>query len=164
MKMTAKRVFILFLFMGLMFAGACSSVGRYGKLNVEPRTGGGVTLEKLVQNWKDYDVHYAGVSLDQAAALLFDPKSDGRRVEPHEWWSKVEDQETLKEIVAWMNLNQPYEKPTLYQVLGPDGRLFGYLYTMRTGGWIEARDENTLWIEDMSLRPDYSGGDVLAPQ
>jgi len=141
--------------MGLIFTGACSSVGGYGKLSVQPFTKDGITLDKLVENWKDYDIHYAGVSLDQAAAVLFDPKSDGTKVVPHEWWIKVQDQETLKEIVAWMALNQKYDPAVLWQVLSHDDRLFGYVYTMRANAWIESIDENTLWIEDMTRRGSF---------
>jgi hypothetical protein len=39
-----------------------------------------MTIDTLVNNRKDYDVTWSGLSVGEPTALMFDPKGDGRRL------------------------------------------------------------------------------------
>ena len=39
-------------------------------------------------------------------------------------------------------------------IVDPDNRIYGYLYSVATSTNIKVIDEYTLWIDDMTLRPE----------
>ena len=57
-----------------------------------------VTISDLAENWKNYDVYYAG-SQGRPIAILFDPKNDGVKLVGDQW-TKVDDEGTLSSVVA----------------------------------------------------------------
>ena len=57
-----------------------------------------ISISDLAENWKDYDVYYAGSS-GRPIGLLFDPKNDGVKLVGDQW-TKVEDEGTLSSVVA----------------------------------------------------------------
>jgi hypothetical protein len=57
-----------------------------------------VTISDLAENWKNYDVYYAG-SPGRPIGILFDPKNDGVKLVGDQW-TKVEDEGTLSSVVA----------------------------------------------------------------
>jgi hypothetical protein len=113
-----------------------------------------MTIDQLVKNWKDYHVSYAGVRVSLPNAILFDPRSDGKTITLQKYWEPVEDEETLKDLMSWIQLFKFGGPPALYAVTSPDNRVFGYLYCLDNDANIKVIDNNTLWLDDMTLRPE----------
>jgi hypothetical protein len=88
-----------------------------------------MTLEQLVEDWKDYDIYYSGVGEGHIYGVMFDPKDDDRKLVSHEWWAPVETQEDLSLIIRLINII-PME-PQLWKMLSPDNQLHGFIYTLR---------------------------------
>ena len=122
----------------LVAAYGCASYGL-----VRP-AGNEMTIDTLVNNWKDYDVTWTGLSVGEPTALMFDPKGDGRRL-AGDLWHRVESKESLLAFVSSLQANQIYY-PVVWRVLGPDGQCYGYLYS----GWNRAVakpiDRTTVWV------------------
>lgn len=137
------------IFLASLFG--CVETGNYGRLTM---AGSNVTIEQLQKNWSNYRVSYAGVNAGLVNAILFDPKKDGREITLQKYWVSVNSADELSELIRWIHVwkSQP---PSLYEVLGPGGRIFGYLYMLPSTPLIKVIDENTLWIDDLSER---SGG------
>lgn len=145
-----KFTISVFALVGLLvFSWAGCAPGGYGKLGI---AGPEMTIGALVKNWKDYHVSYAGVRVSLPNAILFDPKNDNKTITLHKYWAPVEDQETLGDLLSWINLFKWSGPPRLYTIIGPDNRIFGYLYALYNDAIIEIIDENTIWIDDMTLR------------
>jgi hypothetical protein len=138
-----------------IFLSACSN---YGKLRLQPSSGTKVTTEDLVRNWKDYDVYYSGIATHRPSAVLFDPKGDSKTMTVHPWWVKVANERMLMEIMDWMTFDKHFD-PVVWRVLGPNNDFYAYLYTAWNHALIRVVDENTLWINEMSLPRDYPGGE-----
>ena len=71
-------IFIIAILIFLM-----SGCAEYGKLRVESqdvynantRYSEKMTIQKLLKNWQDYDIYYAGYKASQATGIMFDPKN-----------------------------------------------------------------------------------------
>jgi hypothetical protein len=57
-----------------------------------------MTISDLAENWKNYDVYYAG-SPGRPIGVLFDPKNDGFKLVGDQW-TKVDDEGTLSSVIA----------------------------------------------------------------
>lgn len=150
-KNTRFTVFFMILVLFPFIGCACSS---YGKLHLEFNGKDRLSIARLAERWQDYEIHYAGVSVHRPSAILFDPKGDDRALEVHRWWIRVDRKETLLELVKWLRFNPNYE-PAVRSVLSPDDRLFGYMYTAWYHARILVKDEKTLWVDDLSIPPEY---------
>lgn len=90
--------------------------------------GSGTTIYRLAENWTEYDIHYSGGSSASVQGILFDPKNDDKRLVPDgDAWTKVEDQETMNQLLNW-NASVFDRKGRLMQIVHPNGQFFGYLY------------------------------------
>ena len=140
--------FIVAIFPAFLFG--CVESGKYGRLTM---AGSAMTIEQLQRHWKDYHVSYAGVDVTLPNAILFDPKNDGREITLQKYWVSVTNAEKLSEVMRWIQVwkSQP---PSLYEVKGPGGQVFGYLYMLPSSPVIKVVDDKTLWIGDLSLRND----------
>ncbi len=123
--MIATGMVLVFLIAG----GVSEGQGRGGVVAQSPR-GERVTLEKLTEDFAKYDVYYAGVKPSRAVSVLFCPKDGDTTIKPDRWWEKVRDQASLSNIVSWMHANTAHTtRPTVQFVMGPNSRLFGYVYS-----------------------------------
>lgn len=159
MKKRGKRsgTLLLAAVVALSFSG-CG----YGGLRLQPRGKDKATPEGLARDWKGYDIHFAGIAIEKPSALIFDPEGDGKRLEVHPWWTRVEDQQTLLEVIKWMDSRRDFD-PVVWRILGPNGDFYGYMYTAWTHARVKVIDENTLWVDQLALPPDYApGGDELS--
>jgi hypothetical protein len=141
---------VINMFLILLISGC---VG-YGKIRLQPRDAEKMTIQKLMENWPDYNVYYSGVSIDLAGAIMFDPKDDERELVGHKWWDQVKDPEKLSEIIFWINTYYSNFYPRVWRILGPDDQFYGYMYTGRHHVLIKVLDERTLWVDEMVLPPD----------
>jgi len=112
-------------------AGCGGELRNLGRIVAQPLGGEKVTIEKLTEDFAKYDVYYSGVKPTVAETVLFCPKEGDTKISPDKWWINVKDQAELKNIVKWMNTITYYHKtlPTVQLVLGPNSRLFGYVYS-----------------------------------
>ena len=150
----SKRVYMALIgvIIMLLFSGCASMLAGYGKLWPQPMRGEGVAVEQLVENWEDYVIHYAGLNVGNPAGIMFDPKDDGRTL-TGEKWVKVEDKETLLELIGWMkSYTELY--PQIWRILGPNNEFFGYLfypsYRMYADTVVfKAIDDKTMYVYDV---------------
>jgi hypothetical protein len=133
---------------------ACAEMGSYGKLNPVYSRTDGISLQTLMERWQDFDVYYAGLSTENPSAVMFDPKGDNKQIVSDKWML-LEDNERISEAVHWLTNNVKFP-PVLYKMVGPDDRLYGYMYTAWNHVYMKMVDENTLWVHDLPLPPiDY---------
>ena len=143
-----RRIYCLLI---LMFLAAsifgCMASGKYGRLTL---AGSDMTIEQLMTQWKEYHIFYAGVSVSQPNAILFDPRGDDRVITLHEYWAPVKNRSELSEIMGWMG--PVGSRAALYKIMGPGEQVFGYIYMSNMSPLIRVVDEKTLWIGNMTVR------------
>lgn len=140
-----------------LFSG-CGGLENYGTLRVASGSWG-TTLQALIDNWQDYEIYYAGLSRKSPSAIMFDDKSDGKRLISDKW-IPVTEKAVVITIIDWLNADTRYP-PTLWKILGPKGNFFGYMYTSAMQQVVTKQiDDKTLWVEDIPLPPIDYGGDA----
>ena len=148
--METKRV--VPLVMGVLFAFSVLGCASYGNLSyIEPGPGEKVTLSSLVDRSQDYNV-YVG-TLD--SALMFAFKDRKRHIAPASYWDTVEGKKELEKIATEIS-SQPsvgIYYPRLWKILGPDGHLYGYMYTAWDHVDMSKVNKNTLFVDDMRPPP-----------
>jgi len=128
----------------------------YGKLVIESKNETEVTIEKLIKNSDDYDIHSFGYGKKFVSGIIFDPKKDNKKLLPGEMWEEINEQITISDIVKRIKLSDfPSFIPTLYKIVGPDGVFYGYLFT----GWfhivLKKIDDDTLSVYGLDDPPEY---------
>ena len=73
----------IFGLIALFVIYGCSLFKSYGKIRVLSRHEEKVSLQELEINYQDYTIYYAGLSVDTAVAIMFDPRF-WKIVEPDE--------------------------------------------------------------------------------
>jgi hypothetical protein len=138
----------------LMFILAgCATSGNWGKLRAEYRHGD-MTIQKLVDNWQDYKILYAGLSVKSPAAIMFDPKEDDKIVLGDKWM-EVKTKKDVSDIVMWLRAETGFPS-ALYRILGPNDELFGYVYTGQFENiHIKVDDAKTLRLMELMLPPGF---------
>ena len=132
----------------------CSTMKGYGKLGFVGTTEPKMTLDQLVDNWKDYDIYYSGINKDYVYGIMFDPKNDTRKLVGHKWWEPVETLEQLRQSILWMNIFKSFRyEPILWKILSPDNQLHGFIYTARYPMIIKVIDNRTLWVDELTFPP-----------
>lgn len=149
-----KKMGRAMIMMGLAAVAALaftSCVGT-GKLWIGSSYGENRTIKQLVENFSDYHVHYASETSAKTTAILFDPKDDDKKIVLHEFWTAVEDPETLDRALGF--LVGDVSSPNMYKVIGPDKQLYGYMYSLSSRVLIKKIDDHTLWVDDLSMIPE----------
>ena len=128
-KMKKFRLLSVFL-IALLISSCASRSNNYGKLRILPKSQNEVTIQDLIDKWDDYNIYsfdlYDGFNVRATLGVMFDPKDNDTTL-VGDRWKKVRDQKTLIEMTKWIYPNTQYE-PWLSEILGPDGRFYGYLY------------------------------------
>ena len=135
-----------------------SGCANYGKLRVESRNvniastnsstkySEKMTIQKLVNNWQDYDIYYSGYRQDRATGIMFDPKKDDLRL-LGDWWAKIESKESLDFVLKWINFPRDfYEIIPLYSMIGPGEKVYGYMYTPFIHVTFKQVDEKSMYV------------------
>jgi len=136
-KLAGIAVLIPFFVLG------CS--GNYANLKPLKMSESNITQQELIDNWSDYNIRYNNL------VIIFDPKNDDKKIiVGNYWWSTVEDQETLTQLV---NGTKKLPKGYINQVWGneireiwvSDSQLYGY-FTQHQNELVSAQiiDENTV--------------------
>ena len=128
----------------------------YGKLVIESKNEAEVTIEELIKNLDDYDIHYFGYGKKFVSGIIFDPKKDNKKLLPSDMWVEINEQTTISDIVKRIKGSDfPRFVPTLYKIVGPDGVFYGYLFT----GWshivLKKIDDDTLSVYGLDDPPEY---------
>lgn len=155
MQKRAKRLVTLGLV--AVFVLAMWGCSQWGGLRLQPQGKGKATPEELARNWKEYNVYFTGIAVEKPSALIFDPKGDNKNLEVHPWWAKVEDQETILEVIKWMEFRRDFD-PVVWRIIGPNGDFYGYMYTAWTHARVKVLGENTVWVDQLAMPPDYAPG------
>ncbi len=156
--MDAKRreyVSIFIITALILFISGCAN---YGKLRVESRNvniassylgtkySEKMTIQKLVNNWQDYDIYYSGYKPSRATGIMFDPKEDDLRL-LGDWWEKIESRESLEFALKWINFPRDFfEIIPLYNMIGPGEKVYGYMYTPFTHVTFKQVDEKSMYV------------------
>ena len=112
-----------------------------------------ISISDLAENWKNYDVYYAGSS-GRPIGLLFDPKNDGVKLVGDQW-TKVEDEGTLSSVVAAVS---PGSNPSSIRSRS-NGEIIGYYVSTKytsTTEYIGGHTYNPLAkeIDETTVRVD----------
>jgi hypothetical protein len=136
---------------GLLVSGC--AVARYGKLQMPERTEA-VTVETLVRDWEGYEIYYAGLHSGHPSAVLFERKDDDRGFMTERWF-KVRNKDMLDDLVDSIQRQLPISGyyPRLWKVMGPEGYLYGYMFTAWDHAVMKAVDERTLFVNDLPMPP-----------
>jgi len=151
-----------FTFIIIISAIIITGCSGYGKLVIESKNEAEVTIEKLIKNLDDYDIHYFGYGNKFVSGIIFDPKKDNKKLLPSDMWVEINEQTTISDIVKRIKGSDfPGFIPTLYKIVGPDGVFYGYLFT----GWfhivLKKIDNDTLSVYGLDDPPEYL--DISAP-
>ena len=119
-----KRGIHLCLCVGVLLAVASGCAGIV-KLKPEERSAREALVQKLSTTEGNYTLYSTVWPGNNLVALLFDPKSDDGVVLA-DGWTVVDPAADVTPLLA---LLQAGTSPRLFQILGPDGHFFGYLYT-----------------------------------
>ena len=101
--MTIKK-YIRIALMAVVLMYIIPGCSGYGKLRLQSRYGDDVTIEKLQENLPDYTVYYAGYAVDNPSGIMFDPKNDNKTLMPSERWTKLDDKESVIEVISWIKI------------------------------------------------------------
>lgn len=142
-----KHFYSLLIILVALIFGCSTGFGKYGRVKGFSKTEEQVTIQHLIDAWKDYDVYYAGLYVYSPLGIMFDPKNNNTTLEGDRW-KKVEDQKTLNAIYRWLLVNNEY-KPELRKILGPDGKFYGYLYHSEGPAVFKQIDDGTLYAYDL---------------
>ena len=139
----------------MLLSTGCAS---HGKLSVIPRGEKNALLADLAAHTDQYIVHYHGNSEKLVSGIIFDPIDDGKRIQPEGFlWQEVSHSDTIAGIIDTISrtTNFPNYFPRLNRILGPEGDVYGYLFT----GWSHVRikpvDENTVRVFGLKDPPEY---------
>jgi len=121
-----------------------------------------VTIQDLIDKWNDYDIYYSdkyeGYSPRAALGIMFDPKNNETTL-VGDRWKKVRDQKDLIEMTRWIYSNTQYE-PWLNEILGTDGKFYGYLYYSYGLVTLKVIDDNTMYVFNLEERREEGGGET----
>jgi len=133
----------------LFFTIGCSSSA---KLVRSDDAGNGLNIRILEKNWEAYTIYYTrtGGAHYGNVALLFDPKNDDRTLVAR-LWNRIEDKKTLSGIID--NMDRRGYRPGMYNIVGPNGKDYGYLYAAKRWLITKVESETTMHVYDFPTRP-----------
>lgn len=159
MKTIKKHRFLHVILIVLIISGCASWSKNYGTIKMIPESQNKMTIQTLIEKWDEYDVYYSdkydGYYPRAALGVMFDPKNDETTL-VGDRWKKVRSQKDLIDITKWIYSNTQYE-PWLSEILGPDGRVYGYLYYSYGGVTLKMIDDKTMYV--FNLEGPYEEGD-----
>jgi len=154
MKCSLSKYMILAALPVVFILSACAD---YGKLSMAPRNETDALLADLLSHTDRYVIHYHGNSKQLVSGILFDPKEDSKNIRPEGvLWREISDAETITSMVHTIQSTLfPKYFPNLYQINGPKGDFYGYLFTGWTQLVIRPVDNQTLRVYGLKGPPEY---------
>ena len=130
MEIIKKYRFLSVFLVAFVIFSCASWQKNYGKLRILPENQNEVTIQDLIDKWDDYNIYYSDnyeeSNVRTPLGIIFDPKNNDTTLVGDRLY-KVRDQKALIEMTKWIFLTTQYE-PWLNEILGPDGRVYGYIY------------------------------------
>jgi len=149
-KMKKYRLLSVFL-IALIISSCASWSNKYGKLRIIPKSQNEETIQDLIDKWDNYNIYYfdpkAGFDAQSLLGIMFDPKNNDTAL-VGDRWKKIRDQKTLIEMTKWIYPTTQYE-PWLNEILGSDGRFYGYLYYSYGIVVLKLTDEGKMYVHDL---------------
>ena len=93
------HVIIITILSAIIVTG-CSS---YGKLIIKSKNEAEITIEELIKNSDDYDIHNFGRSKRIVSGIVFDPKKDNKKLLLSDMWEEINEQKSVSDIVRRIN-------------------------------------------------------------
>lgn len=148
-----KLTLTLLAVVAFAFIHSGCAVTQYGKLNRVSESAE-VSIRSLEQNWRQYNVYFAGQHAGHPSAVMFDRRDDDRIIETQRWF-KVEDKELLVELIDSIDRQLPiaFYYPRLWKIIGPEGHLYGYMFTSWDHASMKLVEEKKLFVLDIPFPP-----------
>jgi hypothetical protein len=149
-----KGVVLVSLISFLVMVAGCAS---YGKLRLQSGPGENMTIQQLKENWTGYHILATGVEPNVPSAIIFDRKDDGREIIGERWW-ELKDYKWVSDTIdriETQDSNGGYY-PRLWKILGPDGHLYGYMFTAWNHAVMPVRDDRTMAVMDLPMPPFFA--------
>jgi len=148
MAIIKKHKFLNVFLIVLIISSCASWQKNSGKLRMIHKSQNDVTIQNLIDKWDDYNIYYSdiydGYHPRAALGIMFDPKNNETTL-AGDRWKKVKDQKDLIEMTKWIYSNTQYE-PWLNEILGPDGKFYGYLYYSYGFVTLKVVDDKTMFV------------------
>jgi hypothetical protein len=144
-----KKYKFLSVFLVAIIISSCASLSNnYGKLRIVSKSQNEVTIQDLIDKWEDYNIYYSdkyeGYNVRRPLGIMFDPKNNDTTL-VGDRWKKVANQSDLIVMTKWIYPTTHYE-PWLNEILGPDGRFYGYLYYSYGFATLKVIDDKTMYV------------------
>jgi len=151
-KIMKSRYFLysfVFIIVAAFLMPGCAWLRGYGKVRLSTEYGDDMTIQKLQENWNDYNISYAGMSPSNPAGIMFDRKNDGREL-VGDRWIRVEEKETVSEITSWIETYTQFH-PRLHVILAPNNKLYGYIFYPWGYDYVVTKviNDKTLYVYDL---------------
>ena len=144
-----KGIGLIVALVSIFLITGCSGPQGPTRISFEPRKEEEkITIQKLKTEWQNYQIYYTGINLEQPTGVMFDPK-DENTISMSDRWTQVEDENSLKELLEWMELRYTTARPYIWRIRGSGGKVFGYLYTPTNSVRVKQIDENTMYVFDI---------------
>jgi len=151
--MNRRFAFGLVLLVASVFIFGCANFGVLGPTKTDS-----VTIESLTKNWTNYTVYWTGIDIGEPTGLMFDPKADDKALTGSgDRWFKVESEESLARMVRWMQFNHIFY-PVMYSMVGPEGQIYGYIYTGSKRTTMKLVDDKTMLVYGVPATLRGEGG------
>jgi len=149
-----KSVVLISLISLLVMVAGCAN---YGELRLQSGPGENMTIQRLEDNWAQYHILATGVEPNVPSAIIFDRKDDGREIIGERWW-ELKDYKWVSETVGRIEIQVSTGGyyPRLWKILGPDGHLYGYMFTAWDHAVMPIRDDKTMAVLDLPMPPYLS--------
>lgn len=154
-----KSIYIATMIIAACFLWArCSTINTYGKLRSSAQAGDDMTIEALEEFWQDYTVYYTGCCggfpIDHPSAIMFDPKGDDKHLVV-ELWQQIETKYRLSKLIRSIRSSPRTQGffPALHRIIGPDGDLYGYMYTSWTHANMKRIDDDSMLVLNIPFPP-----------
>jgi hypothetical protein len=89
---------------------------------------------------------------------MFDPKNNDTKL-VGDRWKRIKSQKDLIVATQWIYPNTRLD-PWLNEILGPDGRVYGYLYYSYGSATFKVVDDNTMYVFGLDDPADYGPGSL----
>ncbi len=163
MEIIKKYKFLSVFLLVLIIFSCASWQENYGKLRILREGQNEVTIQDLIDKWDDYNIYYSDQFEESKVrtplGIMFDPKNNDTTL-VGDRWKKVKDQKTLIELTKWIFPTTQYE-PWLNDILGPDGRFYGYLYYSYGIVILKMVDDKTIYVFNLESPQEEGDGDRL---
>jgi hypothetical protein len=134
----------------------------YGRLKMVSKSQNNVTIQDLINNWEDYNIYFSDKYDDydprKALGIMFDPKNNDTNL-VGDRWKRIKSQKDLIVATQWIYPNTRLD-PKLYEILGPDGRVYGYLYYSYGSTTFKLVDDNTMYVLGLDDPANYGPGSL----